>query len=60
MNKRDDKNEVPGNFGQYVNTWSLESITCIALNRRLGTLKEDICDENARKLMQVISASELV
>lgn len=53
MKLRDEKGEVPANFGNFLNRWSLESITCITLNRRLGLLKDNNRDENATQLMQV-------
>ena len=53
MKKRDERNEVPANFSDYLNRWSLESITCITLNRRLGLLNETSADENAEKLIKV-------
>lgn len=51
--KLDAKNETPANFNDLLNQWSLESIACITLNRRLGLLKGDSRDENAQKLIQV-------
>lgn len=53
MKLRDEKGEVPANFGNFLNRWSLESMTCITLNRRLGLLKDNNRDENATQLMQV-------
>lgn len=53
MQKLDNKNETPANFNDYLNQWSLESIACITLNRRLGLFKPDYIDENAQKLIQV-------
>lgn len=55
MKKRDEKNEVPANFGDYMNKWTLESITSITLNRRLGILDESHHDENAENLIKVCS-----
>lgn len=34
----DASGEMPANFNDYVNRWSLESITAIALEKRLGLL----------------------
>lgn len=53
MEKRDTLNEVPANFSDFLNLWSLESITCISLNRRLGLLDPNHRDEHAEKLIQV-------
>jgi cytochrome P450 family 12 len=35
---QDANNEMPGNFYEYLNRWSLESITAIALEKRLGLM----------------------
>ncbi len=51
--KRDEKNEVPANFSDHLNLWSLESITYVALDRRLGILEETKADENAKQLIKV-------
>jgi hypothetical protein len=51
--KRDEKNEVPANFSDHVNLLVLESITYIALDRRLGILEETKADENAKQLIKV-------
>ena len=32
----DEKGEMPGDFHEYLNRWSLESITAITLEKRLG------------------------
>jgi len=53
MKSRDSVNEVPANFNDYINKWSLEAIACIVLNRRLGILN-DIEDENADKLIKLM------
>lgn len=53
MKKRDDKNEIPESFNDFLNMWSLESITCISLNHRMGILSDDYVDENAEKLIKV-------
>jgi len=54
VKKRDGINEMPGNFNDYLNMWSLESITCISLNQRLGLLNDDHKDENAMQLIKHI------
>ena len=53
MEKRDANREVPASFNDFMNMWSLESITCISLNVRLGILAANYHDENAEKLIQV-------
>ena len=50
---RDDKNEVPADFGNELNKWSLESIAYIALDQRLGLLSETNADPGGQKLIQV-------
>lgn len=35
---QDEKGEMPANFGEYLNRWSLESITAIVLDKRLGLM----------------------
>lgn len=35
---QDDKGETPANFNDYLNHWSLESITAVALEKRLGLM----------------------
>lgn len=35
---QDGKGEMPANFGEYLNRWSLESITAIVLDKRLGLM----------------------
>lgn len=51
--KRDDKNELPANFGDYLNKWSLESVACIALDTRLNIMNDDVDDENSKNLIKV-------
>lgn len=34
----DDNCETPANFNEYLNRWSLESITAVALEKRLGLM----------------------
>lgn len=53
MKKRDVNNEVPANFNDFMNMWSLESITSISLNVRLGILNENYHDEKAEQLIKV-------
>lgn len=35
---QDDNGEMPANFNEYLNRWSLESITAISLEKRLGLM----------------------
>jgi cytochrome P450 family 12 len=51
---RDAKNELPANFMDHLNRWSLESIAYICLDRRLGILREDHADANSRALIKHI------
>lgn len=54
---RDSKLEAPANFSDWANRWSLESITCIFLNQRLGLLNESNNDPKAKKLIKVLKLS---
>ncbi|CAG9797568.1 unnamed protein product [Chironomus riparius] len=51
---RNDKSEMPGDFSNYINTWSLESVTAVGLERRLNLFDEKTHDENAKKLIKGI------
>lgn len=53
MKKRDTNSEVPANFNDLINMWSLESIACITLNTRLGLLTENNKDEKGEELIKV-------
>ncbi|KAG5671495.1 hypothetical protein PVAND_001689 [Polypedilum vanderplanki] len=53
-NIKNDKNEMPGNFSDYLNRWSLESIATIAVEKRLNVLSGKTDDENSKKLIKVI------
>jgi hypothetical protein len=48
---RDNKNEMPDDFFETLNEWSLESIALIALDTRLGLLKGN--NPEAHKLYEV-------
>nr|ARO50443.1 cytochrome P450 [Chironomus tentans] len=51
---RNEKSEMPGDFSNYINTWSLESVTAVGLERRLNLFDENTKDENAKKLIKGI------
>lgn len=53
--KRDANQEVPANFSEFVNLWSLESIACITLDKRLGLTSENEKnqDKDAKELIKV-------
>lgn len=53
---RDDKSEMPDDFQNELNKWSLESIALIALEYRLGLLTRDVDPDN-QKLINVGSLS---
>ncbi|TDG46883.1 hypothetical protein AWZ03_006767 [Drosophila navojoa] len=44
--------EVPDNFLEYINCWTLESVSVVALDKQLGLLKDSHNDENARLLFK--------
>ncbi|KAG5675034.1 hypothetical protein PVAND_004973 [Polypedilum vanderplanki] len=51
---RDEKCEMPADFSNYINSWSLESIVAIALERRLNILSGSSNDEKAQELIKNI------
>lgn len=50
---QDDNNEVPSDFGNEMNKWALESIAYIALDQRLGLLRDTEPNSDGQKLIQV-------
>lgn len=44
--------EVPDNFIEYINSWTLESVSVVALDKQLGLLKDSLTDENAKLLFK--------
>lgn len=51
---RDDKGEMPADFQNHINTWSLESVCAVALERRLHVLGGKSKDEKAQELIKGI------
>jgi cytochrome P450 family 12 len=51
---RNDKSEMPGDFSDYLNRWSLESVAAIAVEKRLNVLSGKTNDENSKKLIKCI------
>lgn len=51
--KRDAKKELPADFGEEMNRWSLESIGCIALDTRLGVLDSSKPNPDAELIIKV-------
>lgn len=51
---RDEKSEVPADFSNEMNKWSLETIACIALETRLGVLKDLEKDSNPQRFIETI------
>lgn len=50
-----DKNgETPANFSDYLNRWSLESITAIALEKRLGLMDFKSTNEVGIKISKAV------
>lgn len=56
---KDDKDEVPGDFGNEMNKWALESIAYIALDQRLGLLGDTDPNSDGQKLIQVKIEDEM-
>lgn len=54
---RDENSETPANSNDLFNMWSLESITCITLDQRLGLFNPNSKDENGKKLVKVSEVS---
>lgn len=51
---RDKNDEMPADFQNYINSWSLESVVAIALERRLHILDGTSKDEKAMQLIAEI------
>lgn len=51
---RDDKQEVPADFGNEMNKWALESIAYVALNQRLGLLTDTEENSEGQRLIQSV------
>jgi cytochrome P450 family 12 len=53
-NLRDDKSEMPADFTEIVNNWSLESVGAIALEKRLNVLSGKAEDDKASELVRLV------
>lgn len=42
---RDEKNELPKDFDQWLNRWALETMGVLALDTRFGVLKDEQTEE---------------
>uniref|UniRef100_A0A1Q3FR33 Putative cytochrome p450 12a4 mitochondrial n=1 Tax=Culex tarsalis TaxID=7177 RepID=A0A1Q3FR33_CULTA len=42
---RDEKNEMPADFSQWLNRWALETVGVLALDTRLGVLGKDLSED---------------
>lgn len=51
---QDEKGEMPANFSEYLNRWSLESITAIALEKRLGLMNFKEKNELGMKISKAV------
>lgn len=51
--QRDDKSELPADFGHQMNRWALESIGCIALDTRLGVLDKSNSSAESETIIAV-------
>jgi cytochrome P450 family 12 len=51
---QNQNNEMPGNFHEYLNRWTLESITAITLEKRLGLLNFENSDQFGMKIQKTI------
>ncbi|KAG5667203.1 hypothetical protein PVAND_015194 [Polypedilum vanderplanki] len=50
---KDDKNEMPKDFKDYISRWSIESIATIAVEKRLNILSGKTDDERGKKFINV-------
>ncbi|XP_049534811.1 probable cytochrome P450 12a5, mitochondrial isoform X1 [Anopheles darlingi] len=50
---RDSKQELPGDFDQWINRWALETMGVLALDTRFGVLKTDQTEE-AKKILALV------
>lgn len=51
---QDEKGEMPANFREYLNRWSLESIVMIALEKRLGLMDFKNSSEIGEKITKAV------
>lgn len=51
LKQRDSNNEVPADFANFVNMWSLEAITAISVNKRLGLFGTEVKNEKPKELI---------
>jgi cytochrome P450 family 12 len=51
---RDKNGEMPADFQNHINSWSLESVCAVALERRLHVLGGKSKDEKAQELIKAI------
>lgn len=52
MKSRDENNELPADFDQWLSRWALESMGVLALDTRFGVL-DDQESKEAQKIMKV-------
>uniref|UniRef100_A0A182QCA7 Cytochrome P450 n=1 Tax=Anopheles farauti TaxID=69004 RepID=A0A182QCA7_9DIPT len=57
---RDEKNELPANFDQWLNRWSLETTGLLAMDTRLGVLSADQTAHNSSILSLVRNIFDLI
>lgn len=50
---RDDKREVPADFGNEMNKWALESVAYIAMDQRMGLLTDTDPHSAGQRLIDV-------
>jgi cytochrome P450 family 12 len=51
---QDKTGEMPENFQQFLNHWSLESITAITLEKRLGLMNLENVNEDGKNIQTLI------
>lgn len=51
---QDENGEMPENFHEHLNSWSLESITTLTLGKRLGLMNLENKNEFGKKIQKAI------
>lgn len=52
--KRNDQNEMPANFGDFLKSWFLESINALTFGTRLGLLDETKNNHEGTKTIKTV------
>ena len=55
--KLNSKSELPDDFLNELNRWSLESVGYIALDRRLNVISDEEQDERSKEIIKVVKST---